>query len=236
MSKKSVSKLISCLYPNKCAACGEIIRDEGVLCEYCGETVNNIDFKNWCLKCGLPKDVCRCNSREFHFSGIAAAYVNDGAAKKAYYSYKIGRHEELGTFFAVKTADAVKTVFKDLRFDAVLSVPNAKSSILRRGFDHGGIIGAILAKDLGLPYIRGVLKVRPFKSFQHKSKFGKRLENARGKYYTVKRLNLRRVLLFDDIFTTCATLDECAKELMFAGVGEVYCAAVLSTLRKKKPE
>lgn len=234
MSGMSNNSVISCLYPNKCAVCDEIIREGNVFCEYCGRVINNIDYRNWCVKCGLPKDVCRCKIREFRFSGIVAAYINNGAAQKAYYSYKIGRREELASFFAKKAANAVKTVFGDLHFDAVISVPNSKSGLLRRGFDHGGKIAAGLSDILGLPYLRGVLKVKPFKSKQHKSSFADRLENVRGKYYTVKRLNIKRVLLFDDIYTTCATLDECAKELMFAGVGEVYCAAVLSTSRKKK--
>lgn len=227
--------LIECLYPNKCAACGEILGDESVLCEYCKSCINQIDYKNWCSKCGQSKDVCRCNSREFRFLGVTAAYINEGAAKKAYYSYKFGRRKELGPFFAEKTANAVRTVFGDMEFDALMCVPNTKRSLLRRGFDHGNSIALLLSKKLDLPYVRGVLRVRAFRKPQHKSEFVKRLENVRGKYYTVKSLNLNRVLLFDDIFTTGSTLDECAKELMFAGVREVYCASVLSVRLRKRP-
>ena len=125
-------------------------------------------------------------------------------------------------------------MFGDITFDAVCCVPAARRSRLKRGFDHSEKIAEKIAEHLGVKFLRGILKVRHFRPLQHSSSFAERLENVRGKYYTVKQADAGRVLLFDDICTTGATLDECAKELMFSGVREVYCAVILMTYPNKK--
>lgn len=226
--------LLDCLYPNKCAVCGEITGEIDPVCEYCKIVINNVNHKNLCPKCGLEREYCRCKSREYHFKGIAGTFKNSGAPQRAYYAYKLGKHKELADFFAERVYRTVKTVFGDIHFDAICCVPTAHRSRLKRGFDHNEEIAVRLADKFGSRYLRGVLKARHFRNFQHRSSFAKRLENVRGKYYTVSCIKANRVLLFDDILTTGATLDECAKELMFAGVKEVYCAVVLETYPKKK--
>ena len=223
------SDLIGCLYPNKCAGCDEIIPEDKELCDYCRVKINNVNYNNVCTKCGYLKEHCRCDFREYRFKGALGVFKNEGAAGKAYYSYKLGRNEKLASFFACRVARAIKTAFAGVSFDAVVCVPTARRSKLKRGFDHNEKIALRLSRLLNIGFLSGVLKLRHFRSLQHKSSFSKRLENVRGKYYTDKRVKLDRVLLFDDIFTTGATLDECAKELMFAGVKEVYAVAVLAT-------
>ena len=227
---------IECLYPNKCAGCGETIPGDKTLCDYCAVFINNLDYKNICTKCGLKKDFCRCKYKEYHFMGVVGVYKNEGIARKAYYSYKFGRREELAKFFAKKTADIVKRFYGNIKFDALVSVPTGFRSRFKRGFDHDRLVAVRLAEILNIKYANDVLKSRLFRPLQHNSSLKLRLENVRGKYYTVKRLNADRVLLFDDIYTSGATLDECAKELLFAGVKEVFCVCVLTTNPKKKPD
>lgn len=228
--------LLSCLYPNKCAACGEIIEENRTLCDYCSIIIDNIDYKKFCNKCGCEEDYCKCKYSEFHFKGIACVYKGEGIAKRVYYSYKLAKTQSLADFFAQKAVAAVGKCFGDLKFDAVCAVPTAIRSRLKRGFDHTGIIAARIAEKLNVEYLNGVLKSRHFRHLQHNSTFLQRLENVYDKYYTVKRINKNRILLFDDICTSRATLDACAKELLFAGAQEVYCVTVLTISEKKKKD
>ncbi len=228
---RSVS-ILSCLYPNKCAVCGEIIEENKVLCDYCSILINNLCFKNLCFKCGSDKEKCLCKYREFRFKAIAGAFKNEGAAKTLYYSYKIGKRRELADFLANRVTYVVKKAFSGIEFDALCAVPTTVTSRFKRGFDHTGVIAAKISEILNIEYLESFLKVRPFKRSQHNSSFRQRLENVRGKYYTVGRINKKRILLFDDIYTTGATLDEAAKELMFAGAREVYCVSILTTSLK----
>ena len=227
--------LLDCLYPNRCVMCNDIILNANEpLCEYCLTRINNINFNNMCMRCGHEKEYCICKFREFHFEAITTAFRKDGIAQVAYYAYKLGKRREFASFFARKTADAVMLTFGGIKFDGVCCVPTAHRSKLKRGFDHNEIIARQIAVLLKTKYLDGVIKSRHFRPMQHNSIPSKRLENVRGKYYTVNAIKANRILLFDDIVTTGATIDECAKELMFAGVREVYCASVLSTYLNKK--
>ena len=65
------------------------------------------------------------------------------------------------------------------------------------------------------------------KHTQHSLKLKYRFENVKDVYFTNKPLSGKTLLLVDDIKTTGATLDACAKELYAAGADRVYCIAGL---------
>jgi predicted amidophosphoribosyltransferase len=65
-----------------------------------------------------------------------------------------------------------------------------------------------------------------------------RVENVRGAFAMARGVTLRgaRLLLVDDVMTTGATLNECAKVLRRGGAAEVYAAVVLTVDARRRPE
>ena len=232
--KNSVEKILGCLYPKKCPVCKDIISEDKWFCDNCLSSLEHSDYDDFCTTCGFENESCRCRNNEFHFVGAVSVYKNIGNAKTAYYRYKLGRWENMAVFFAKQCADTVKEVFSDIEFDGLVCVPTANRSFLKRGFDHNKVISKRISDLLGIKYYDNLLKCRHFRPMQHNSKFADRFKNVRGKYYTARSINAKRILLFDDIHTTGATLDECAKELLFAGADRVYCVSVLSTANKNQ--
>lgn len=230
--------IVSALFPNTCVGCGTIIPEGEHLCEYCTEIAEKVDFTKSCRRCGSPKKECACSKRVFHFSGCAAPFYNDGVMKDAMYLFKFARKEHIAKFFAERMAITVKSAYSDIDFDIITFVPMSLPKRLKRGFNQSELLAKRLSKILKLPLCDDLLTVGKKSAIQHKLTFDERFKNAKGKFIANKKhsLNGKTVLLVDDIKTTGATLDECAKQLMLLGADEVYCITGLMTAKNKKKE
>jgi ComF family protein len=102
-------------------------------------------------------------------------------------------------------------------WDAVVAVPMHPARIRERGFDHMELVGRLLAKQVGLPFSKVLSKrlaSRPQAGLAEKQ----RRRNVRRTFALRGPVSARRILLLDDIFTTGATANECARILKKAGV------------------
>lgn len=227
--KNIFSDTFEALYPNKCMSCGRLIDYERELCEVCERHFETIDSTKRCLVCGFERKDCRCKVAVYHFESLVAPFYNTGLCKRAFYGYKLGSKEHYSKFFSAHTAACVIREYSDLEFDAVCCVPASKQRMRRFGFDPATELARFIAETLGVPFLENALGKRSMKSGQHKLGRIERFKSIRDMYFAPKRLLYKRVLLIDDISSTGATLDECARQLMISGVEHVNCATALIT-------
>lgn len=229
--KRFFDSLISSVYPLKCICCGEIL-DENIICDKCNSSLERVNYNNLCLECGVEKEFCECNYKIFRFKNTICAFENCGQARKIYYSYKFHRKQHYADFFAEEVCNAVKNCYGNVYFDIVCAVP----SYMKLGYDHCTYIARSVSKKLNIPFYENLILCVKRTKKQHNSTIKERLINVEGKYMVTNHIYNKNVLLIDDIKTTGATLDECAKMLLFAGADNVYCATVLGTAKKEKIE
>lgn len=220
------------VFPKKCVCCDEIIEEEKDICDKCAKLLEPIDPIKRCKFCGNDKEYCTCKSRVYYFKNVICIYENDGLAKKALYRYKLSKRSHYGEFLADKMVEGINREYSGIKFQAVTSVPTSAHSALSRGFDHSKLLGEIVADRLGIKYAGNIIKCRFFKKSQHKSDYRERFSNMRNKYYVNRKFKCKNILLVDDIKTTGASLDACAKQLLLAGAENVYCVTVLSTVHR----
>jgi ComF family protein len=225
--------IVNALFPNKCISCGKIIESEDFICDYCLEMMKTVDLYKICKICGLPKKECQCKVRVFHFIRAVAPYENDGIAREAMYRYKFGRITQGANFFAFEMAKTVQTVYNDIKFDGIAYVPMHPIKFLRRGFNQSELLSLRLGEILNLKVYDRLLATKFFRKSQHRLSLKERFNNVKGMYKTNYKVTGKTILLVDDIKTTGATLDECAKQLLCAGANEVYCVCGLITKYKK---
>lgn len=223
------SYLLYAVFPDKCVCCGRIVARGESICPVCAAHLERFEYEKRCVTCGLIKKRCRCRKQAYHFSGIIAPFYNEGLAKRGFYRYKLGHKERLAEFFAAEMTESIKREYTALKFDGVCAVPPSRKRMRKYGYNPPDQMGRIIAERLGVPFIEGALGCGNAKSSQHKSGRDERFSSVRGRYFSRRSLNNKTVLLVDDITTTGATLDECARQLLKGGADEVWCVTALIT-------
>ena len=231
---KIFKNIISAIYPNKCMCCGDIIDENKSFCDPCKSKIQRNDIENLCLDCGYEKSDCVCNYNIYRFKKLVTVFKNEGVVQKAYYNYKFNKKEHYAHFFANEMALAVDKLYDITNIDFICAVPNVRGFIKNTQYNHSGYIAMHMSEILDLPLASNILYCTKNKKSQHKSTFKERLTNVDGKYTFKTRIDGKKVLLVDDIRTTGATLDECAKVLLYAGADEVYCVTALATVINSK--
>ena len=230
---KLLKALIDMIYPPRCVICGEVLYHSGY-CGRCAGKMERVEGER-CFSCGLPVKICDCKYHVYHFDGITAPYYNKGFAQDAVYSLKFGGRFAPVEPIADEMADlAIKTFGKE-NIDIICFVPSNKRSLYTRGFNQCELFAKRISERTGIPLNKRVLAKREKVKTQHDIKtMEDRFMNVRDAYYYTERISGKNVLLVDDIKTTGASLDECARQLKFAGAEQVLCVTALISARKKK--
>lgn len=139
----------------------------------------------------------------------------------------------LARWFAARLADLVVEEPLLAATDAIVPVPLDRRRLRQRGFNQAELIARCLARRLRIP-MRPELLVRvvprPEKLLLTARQ---RRESVRGAFLVPpgQRVDRMRILLIDDVVTTGATLDACARALKAAGAERVTALCVARSLR-----
>jgi ComF family protein len=169
-------------------------------------------------RAGQPPLLCiACRSEDFQFDVSRSFARYEDSLVRAIVLLKFEEMDPLADWFAQRLAEVVRQYATELQADLVVPVPLHRVRRQERGLTKR------VAKHLGLPH-QGVLLVRKRpRPDKHLLTSQERWEAVRGAFATRpgSQVDNRRVLLVDDVMTTGATLDACAKALREAGARSV---------------
>jgi ComF family protein len=189
-----------------------------------------------CDGCGAPQAYdagadarCpACLARRRAFDRVRAAVAYDDASRDLILKLKRADRTDLAGLFALWLSRAARDLTEDA--DAVVPVPLHPMRLITRRFNQAAEIARPLARRAGLPYLPGVLiRRRDTQSQGGRSASGRR-RNVQAAFAVPRRawpkIAGRRILLIDDVLTTGATAEGCARVLKAAGASAVHVAAV----------
>lgn len=213
---------VDLLYPRMCLGCG--VR-EAYLCRRCG--LNYVVAGKVCPKCkrssfgGVVHGGCR---GKYIADGMISVWRYSGVIKKtiSYMKFKFGSQlcediVEIGVGFLDKGDK------KLLRSCKLVAMPTHKKRVRWRGFDHIAYLSEKLSKNLGLEVLDVIERVE-FRSPQVGLSKSERIENVKNAF-KLKRADLvygQKIVVFDDVYTSGATVGEVVSLLKTAGARNVW--------------
>ena len=169
-----------------------------------------------------------CLAQPYAFDRARAACVYDDASRGLILKFKHGDQQPFAPLFARWIARSAAPLLDQA--DAVVPVPLHRLRLLSRRFNQAAEIARPLARDAGLDYLPDALIRTTHTTTQGgKSARGRRL-NVRKAFEVSeagrRRIKGRRILLVDDVLTTGATAEACARALIEAGARAVDLAVI----------
>lgn len=217
-------RLLTALFPARCVFCGAVIPQGTFACPACAEKAPRVE-EPVCMHCGRGKAFCTCRHHTYAFSACAVPYYYENVVKQGLARYKFYGHPRAANGFAAFALPTVQRLMESRTIDLVTAVPLSRRGLRKRGYNQSERYGRALAAFLMLPYAETLQK--PFDTKpQHTCGGIERWGNVFGAFTVSADVRDKRLLLADDILTTGATLNECARILLLAGAREVCCTAI----------
>lgn len=207
--------VLDLFFPPVCGICGDFNKDW--LCEKCKK------------KLDLNKKFVITNIYGKNYEKLIFLYLYEDI-RNIILEYKFNGNAYLYHTFCRLILDDNEICKELKKYDVIIPVPMNKKKKARRGYNQTELIARCLAKELGLEYNnKSLVKIRSNKT-QSTLTEKERFENVKNVFeiQNSELLKTKKIILFDDILTTGATIDECSKVLKKNGVNDI----VVLTLAK----
>ena len=193
-----LNKALEYIFLPCCGVCNKI--GEGYLCKRCEK-----ELEKYMLNVEHRIE----NAEAFH------VFKYEKLIRKMIIGYKFNDKSYLYKTFCEIIVKNKKIVEFIKSYDIIIQVPIHKKRIKERGYNQSELIARELSKKIGVKYYKNILVKTKNNKPQSTLSKGMRKENAKNVYKLAEKekINNKKVLLFDDIYTTGATADSCIKEL-----------------------
>ena len=220
MLETLVKACLDLVYPPKCPGCGKAVAEHGQWCPLCLGPVLSL------------KALSPVLHRLKHLAGCFVVCQYGGAVRHLLQDIKFHGEDNKQAALAWLLTQAAGTV-RFAGIDAVVPVPLHPKRRRERGYNQTELLFSSWSRKQGFLWLPDVLLRERETLPQWELPSNERRKNIRGAF-RVQKSNLiqgKRILLVDDIFTTGATMDECAKTLLAVGAEKVEGLALASSSR-----
>lgn len=245
LARRAAFGLVDAVLPPVCLSCNAMVGQGGGLCAACWARIDWLGPPA-CACCGLPfahdpgSDgggdgvLCgACIRRRPAFDRARAAFAYDEASRGLVLAFKHADRTQAAPEFGAWLARAGAALLPEA--DLLVPVPLHWTRLLTRRYNQSALLALALGRIAGRPVAPDLLRrVRRTPSQQGLDRSGRQRNVHRAFRIAPRsahRLAGARVLLVDDVFTTGATLEECARALLAAGAEAVDALTLARVVR-----
>ncbi len=214
----------------RCMLCGAEVFDNYAICSSCARLMPYNNGKT-CLRCGSSLDgqelyCINCSHGNNNIDKAYSVYIYQDSVPKIIHKVKFGKSADLTLPMAYMLADKAKSA--NIQYDVVCNVPMTSLATKIRGYNQSQLLAKYFCDIMDRQYCDALVKLKNTTPQEQLSRSVRRT-NVVGAFAADKTMvSGKTVLLIDDVMTTGATLDNCAKALKKAGASMVYCLCVAS--------
>jgi ComF family protein len=202
----------------------EVPKDLPVLrepfCEVCADSFEGSSIKG-------EFECQNCVGREWALDCARAGYRADGYVRELIHDFKYRQEFHHLPQLAAWVEEGYRRFYAGQEWTAVVPVPLYGGKRFRRGFNQAYEIACFFAKRVRLPVWPVLERVRDTKT-QTWLRRSERCKNVEGAFALKSGFDVGgcRLLVLDDVFTSGATMDACARVLRRAGADYLAALAV----------
>ena len=200
-----IKYVINLIYPNVCGICDKLCDDD--ICKKCEIKLSNIS----------KIKIDRYTNK--YFKKHLYIFKYEGIIKERLIKYKFNEKNYIYKAF-VKFMLKNKKICDFLKnYDIIIPVPIHTKRRMERGYNQSALIAKAISKKIPqIDYLEDVLIKKINNKPQSTKNKSERKNNVIGAYYrkNKEKINNKKILLLDDIYTTGNTVNECCKILQSA--------------------
>jgi ComF family protein len=218
------------VFPHSCLICNKETKDN-VLCHNCLDYIPLVK-PPLCSVCGRPikkSRVCQNCKGRAHIEYGRAWAVFVPPVDKVIHHFKYRKHSELATILGRAMAVIVKSDFFLKEADLIVPIPLFWWKKLRRGYNQARLLAEIISKECNMK-VADILRRTKNTRTQTKLDDAARQKNVFNAFaLRDNKIEDKTILLIDDVLTTGATMNECARILKQHGAKGVFsCVAAIT--------
>ena len=227
------------LYPSECRICEEFLADTSVpyICNRCWQDIHFLE-PPWCDICGRPgiEGLCDpCAITPPRYGKLRSVAFYQTPLQEAIHFFKFEKKQVFARYLLQLLNAHTPSDCNIGEYDFILPVPIHKKRLRERGFNQAGLLAKGLGKAQAVPVLTDVLIRQRHTTAQSSLNNEARQQNILGAFALHKpnRINGKRLLVIDDVFTTGATIREAVNELWSADPAEVDVLTLARTSYKQ---
>ncbi len=237
---EALSYIADVIFPPRCTGCTDILSQQS-LQTFCPACIEKIRFitGSLCPICGMAffdspagEHLCgNCLENKPYFSLARSVASYETLILDLIHQFKYGRNIATGRALASFMAEFCFQGFDFTDYSLIIPVPLHIHRLRERSFNQSLILAKSLEKKYQIPVNFSLLKRHKFTLTQTGLDKKEREKNIKGAFIVTDNANKiedKNIILIDDVYTTGATINQCAKTLIKAGAGKV---AVLTLAR-----
>ncbi len=181
-----------------------------------------------CKKCGKPirqkeAEFCYdCEREDLCYEQGRSLWIHKMPVSSSIYAFKYKNRRVYGEVYGREMAKTFRKIIRLWEIDVIVPVPLHRKKQKKRGYNQAEILAKEIGFRVGIPVDTTLIKRKkntvPQKEFTRKE----RKKNLKNAFEVTGKVEGKRVLIIDDIYTTGSTIDSISILLKKAGAEKTY--------------